>query len=92
MSKYYLSLYHVVDGDGASDVTPDKSEGPSDDANLLNYDDNNSLGGTALIQRTVELVSAHKMTISEMVEVSVDSMSIPQERHCLCLVAMHSIE
>ena len=60
-------------------MTPDKSEGPSDDVILFTYD-NSSLGGTALIQRTVELVSAHKLTISEMVEVSVDNTSMPQER------------
>lgn len=42
----------------------------AEEALIFNYDDNNSLGGTALIQKTVELVSAHKMTIAEMVEVS----------------------
>jgi hypothetical protein len=36
---------------------------------IFDYDKSSSLGGTLLLQKTVDLVSAHKLAIAEMVEV-----------------------
>jgi hypothetical protein len=63
-------VFVAEEGDmGSDDAFDDDEANDGEEPIIFNYDDNNALGGTALIQKTVELVSAHKMTIAEMVEV-----------------------
>jgi hypothetical protein len=42
----------------------------SDEPVIFDYDKSSSMGETLMLQKTVDLVSAHKLAIAEMVEVS----------------------
>eukprot|EP00602_Paraphysomonas_sp_CaronLab_P000228 CAMPEP_0185030702 /NCGR_PEP_ID=MMETSP1103-20130426/17711_1 /TAXON_ID=36769 /ORGANISM="Paraphysomonas bandaiensis, Strain Caron Lab Isolate" /LENGTH=1021 /DNA_ID=CAMNT_0027565921 /DNA_START=233 /DNA_END=3298 /DNA_ORIENTATION=+ len=50
----------------------------TDEPVIFDYE-NKSLGGTVLLQRTVDLVSAHKLAIAEMVEVMKEEMELVQD-------------
>jgi hypothetical protein len=51
-----------------SDFVNDVEE--TDEPVIFDYDKSSSLGETLMLQKTVNLVSAHKLAIAEMVEVS----------------------
>mmetsp|Transcript_4885 Transcript_4885/g.7440 ORF Transcript_4885/g.7440 Transcript_4885/m.7440 type:complete len:988 (+) Transcript_4885:188-3151(+) len=50
----------------------------TDEPVIFGYE-SKSLGGTVLLQRTVDLVSAHKLAIAEMVEVMKEEMELVQD-------------
>jgi hypothetical protein len=63
------------DGDWEGDGDEDESDlfndvEDTDEPVIFDYDKSSSLGETLMLQKTVNLVSAHKLAIAEMVEVS----------------------
>lgn len=61
------------DEEDEDDVDNDNDNDDIDETNepvIFDYDKSSSLGSTIMLQKTVELVSAHKLAIAEMVEVS----------------------
>jgi hypothetical protein len=49
-----------------------------DESAVYPYGEVDTLGSTELIQRTVDLLSAHRLSIAEMVEVMKDEMELVQ--------------
>ncbi len=59
------------EGDDEDEIVNNKY----DPAGIFDYDKSSSLGGTFLLQKTVDLVSAHKLAIAEMVEVTMTNFA-----------------
>jgi hypothetical protein len=60
------------------DVGDDEMIAGLDESAVYPYGEVDTLGSTELIQRTVDLLSAHRLSIAEMVEVMKDEMELVQ--------------